>query len=171
MNDEELDIFIANAEYEPQQLKDYITNLQEENGGYKQEREKLFRTIRELQKNNNFIKKDRNKLLRNYLHLIILLEDYKKKIEKVMKMNNEELNKIIMKAEDEYELLKDRVHDLYEENKNYKSRIDKAVKYYKTHQQECVIGRNRDEKLIKEYYLPAQCSKNLLNILTGGDEE
>jgi chromosome segregation ATPase len=71
MNDEELDILIANAEYEPQQLKDYITNLQEdntmyaqlkdeyeeeikelqeENEGYKQEREKLFGTIHELQK-------------------------------------------------------------------------------------------------------------------------
>lgn len=31
MKDEELDMLIANAEYEPQQLKDYITNLQEEN--------------------------------------------------------------------------------------------------------------------------------------------
>lgn len=31
MRDEKLDMLIANAEYEPQQLKDYITNLQEEN--------------------------------------------------------------------------------------------------------------------------------------------
>lgn len=31
MKDEELDMLIANVEYEPQQLKDYITNLQEEN--------------------------------------------------------------------------------------------------------------------------------------------
>ena len=31
-------------------LRDYITNLQEEIKGYKQEREKLFGTIHELQK-------------------------------------------------------------------------------------------------------------------------
>ena len=44
-------------------LKNYITNLQEE---------------------NDFIKKDRNKLLRDYSRLTILLEDYKKKIEKAV---------------------------------------------------------------------------------------
>ena len=40
-----------------------------------------------------------------------------------------------------------------------------AIKYYELNQQECVIGRNKDEKLIKEYYLPAQCSKKLIDIL------
>ena len=47
----------------------------------------------------------------------------------------------------------------------YKSILEKAVKYYKMYQQECVIGRNRDGKLIKDYYLPAKHSKVLLNIL------
>lgn len=49
--------------------------------------------------------------------------------------------------------------------KKYKAIIDKAIKYYESNQQECVIGRNKDEKLIKEYYLPAQCSKKMLDIL------
>ena len=51
------------------------------------------------------------------------------------------------------------------ENARLKDKIDKAIKYYELNQQECVIGRNKDEKLIKEYYLPAQCSKKLLDIL------
>ena len=45
------------------------------------------------------------------------------------------------------------------------NRIDRAIKYYESNQQECVIGRNKDDKLIKEYYLPAQCSKKMLDIL------
>ena len=45
------------------------------------------------------------------------------------------------------------------------NRIDKAIKYYEANQQECVIGRNKDDKLIKEYYLPAQYSKKMLDIL------
>lgn len=49
-------------------------------------------------------------------------------------------------------------------------RIDKAIEYYEMHQQECVIGRNKDDKLIKDYYLPARCSKVLLNILEDKDE-
>ena len=38
-------------------------------------------------------------------------------------MNNEELNKIIMKAESDYEAMKDRLHELYEENQKLKQRI------------------------------------------------
>ena len=56
------------------------------------------------------------------------------------------------------------------EKDDYKSRVEKAVEYYKMHQQECVIGRNRDDKLIKDYYLPAQHSKVLLNILQNGSD-
>lgn len=55
----------------------------------------------------------------------------------------------------------------YQTLKNLQQRIDKAIEYYKMHQQECVIGRNKDDKLIKDYYLPARCSKVLLNILEG----
>lgn len=50
------------------------------------------------------------------------------------------------------------------------NRIDKAIKYYEANQQECVIGRNKDDKLIKEYYLPAQCSKKMLDILKESGE-
>ena len=60
--------------------------------------------------------------------------------------------------------------DMEKENKELQQRIDKAIEYYKMHQQECVIGRNKDDKLIKDYYLPARFSKVLLNILEGKDE-
>ena len=60
--------------------------------------------------------------------------------------------------------------DIEKEKKELQDRIDKAILYYKTHQQECVIGRNKDDRLIRDYYLPARCSKVLLNILEGKDE-
>lgn len=70
-----------------------------------------------------------------------------------MKLSNEELNKIMMKADDDLERLKDRCHDLYEENEElkkkanmyemnmyreeneknkYKKRIDNALKFLDT---------------------------------------
>ena len=57
------------------------------------------------------------------------------------------------------------IDTLQQENARLKDKIDMAIKYYETNQQECVIGRNKDDKLIKEYYLPAQCSKKMLDIL------
>ena len=57
------------------------------------------------------------------------------------------------------------IKQLQQENSRLKDKINMAIKYYELNQQECVIGRNKDEKLIKEYYLPAQCSKKLLDIL------
>lgn len=64
---------------------------------------------------------------------------------------------------DEYEY--DNILYYLEKYKNLQSKIDKAIEYYETHQQECVIGRNKDDKLIKDYYLPAQCSKKLYEFL------
>lgn len=70
-----------------------------------------------------------------------------------MKLSNEELNKIMMKADDDLDRLKDRCHDLYEENEElkdkcnmyemnmyreeneknkYKKRIDNALKFLDT---------------------------------------
>ena len=69
-----------------------------------------------------------------------------------------------LSTEDADKLL-DYIINIQKENEDYKSRVEKAVEYYKMHQQECVIDRNRDGKLIKDYYLPAQHSKVLLNIL------
>ena len=46
-------------------------------------------------------------------------------------------------------------------------KINKAIDFYEAYKQECVIGRTRDEKLIKDYYLPAQLSKDLIKILKG----
>ena len=57
------------------------------------------------------------------------------------------------------------IKKLQQENARLKDKINMAIKYYELNQQECVIGRNKDEKLIKEYYLPAQCSKKMLDIL------
>ena len=51
--------------------------------------------------------------------------------------------------------------------KDLNNRINKAIDFYETYKQECVIGRTRDEKLIKDYYLPAQLSKKLIEILKG----
>ena len=71
-----------------------------------------------------------------------------------------------------YDAIFDKIHalkteneQLKQENARLKDKINMAIKYYELNQQECVIGRNKDEKLIKEYYLPAQCSKKLLDIL------
>ena len=60
---------------------------------------------------------------------------------------------------------KEKTNRLEKENERLKDKINMAIKYYESNQQECVIGRNKDDKLIKEYYLPAQCSKKLLDIL------
>ena len=71
-----------------------------------------------------------------------------------------------------YDAIFDKIHalkteneQLKQENLRLKDKINMAIEYYEANQQECVIGRNKDDKLIKEYYLPAQCSKKLLDIL------
>ena len=64
-----------------------------------------------------------------------------------------------------YDAIFDKIHALKTENARLKDKINMAIEYYEANQQECVIGRNKDDKLIKEYYLPAQCSKKLLDIL------
>jgi len=56
---------------------------------------------------------------------------------------------------------------LLEENNDLKQKIHMAIMFYETHKQECVIGRTRDERLIKDYYLPARLSKKLIEILKG----
>ena len=44
-------------------------------------------------------------------------------------MTDEALKEVIARAEDEYEMLKDRVHDLYDENIELKNKINKAIKH------------------------------------------
>lgn len=70
-----------------------------------------------------------------------------------------------MNYKNAYEELKRLYERLEKENARLKDKINMAIKYYELNQQECVIGRNKDEKLIKDYYLPAQCSKKMLDIL------
>lgn len=50
-------------------------------------------------------------------------------------------------------------------------KINKAIDFYETHKQECLIGRTKDEELIKSYYLPAQLSSKLIKILKGENNE
>lgn len=47
--------------------------------------------------------------------------------------------------------------------------INKAIDFYEIYKQECVTGRTRDERLIRDYYLPAHLSKKLIEILKGDD--
>lgn len=59
--------------------------------------------------------------------------------------------------------------ELLKQVKKQKEVIDKAIDFYEIYKQECVTGRTRDERLIKDYYLPAHLSKKLINILKGDD--
>ena len=89
-----------------------------------------------------------------------------------LQQENERLKNHSRWLEDKIETYFDNVNaqnDLLIEQLDYKSRCEKAIKYYKTHQQECVIGRNKDDRLIRDYYLPSQCSKILLKILQGSE--
>ena len=78
---------------------------------------------------------------------------------------NKEQRDLITRLLNEMDGADNYIIKLQQENARLKDKINMAIKYYELNQQECVIGRNRDEKLIKEYYLPAQCSKKLLDIL------
>lgn len=74
-----------------------------------------------------------------------------------MKLSNEELNKIMMKADDDLDRLKDRCHELYEENERLKIqvsareelyeysqlRIDKAFEYIDKQKKKMYKSRNK----------------------------
>lgn len=75
------------------------------------------------------------------------------------KFTNEEIQSIVARAEDEYELLKDKCHDYFNENKKLKERIDKAIEYIK---QRDKWYKNEEYKLLK--------TSDLLDILEGKDE-
>lgn len=45
-------------------------------------------------------------------------------------MTNEEINALYDKAEMEYEMIKDKCHDLYDENKHLNLQLDQALKDY-----------------------------------------
>lgn len=77
-----------------------------------------------------------------------------------------EYDSILCKVQRSFPKVVDKSYEqLQQENTQLKNKINMAIEYYEANQQECVIGRNKDEKLIKEYYLPAQCSKKMLDIL------
>ena len=78
---------------------------------------------------------------------------------------NKEQRDLITRLLNEMDGADNYIIKLQQENARLKDKINMAIKYYELNQQECVIGRNKDEKLIKEYYLPAQCSKKMLDIL------
>lgn len=74
-----------------------------------------------------------------------------------MKLSDEELNKIMMKADDDLDKLKDRCHELYEENERLKIqvsareelyeysqlRIDKAFEYIDKQKTKMYKSRNK----------------------------
>lgn len=62
-------------------------------------------------------------------------------------MNNEELNKIIDKAENDYEAMKDKIHELYEENENLKKREEIIYKGYMSVVDELTEYANENKKL------------------------
>lgn len=102
-------------------------------------------------------------------------------------MNNEELNKIIMKAESDYEAMKDRLHELYEENEKlqerynalleahkivdeletmHQSKIDKAIEYI-----EKVKILNENQKNGNMSWEYKTFFPYLLNILQGSEDK
>ena len=44
-------------------------------------------------------------------------------------MSDKEIQNIVLRAEDEYERLKDRVHELYDENEKLKDGINKVIEF------------------------------------------
>ena len=102
-------------------------------------------------------------------------------------MTNEELNKIMIKADNDLEMLKDRCHELYEENErlkadehfftecgftnveqlalcylDYKTRCEKAIEYIKD-KEVLLINKNSTG-------IPEIKRSDLLNILQGSDK-
>ena len=82
-------------------------------------------------------------------------------------MTNEEINAICARAEAEYEWMKDRLHDLNDENKQLKEQIHKAIEYIKEHKEHEYRNGNDNE-----YYLELNENKmnELLEILGGNNE-
>ena len=83
----------------------------------------------------------------------------------LMLENKNNTNLTFNLSDNDIRILLTYIEVLQQENARLKDKINMAIEYYESNQQECVIGRNKDDKLIKEYYLPAQCSKKMLDIL------
>ena len=64
-------------------------------------------------------------------------------------MTNEEVKEVYARAEIEYELLKDRVHDQYDEIQQLKQRIDKAIEYIKNYLPNYDFDHSNLEKLLE----------------------
>ena len=78
-------------------------------------------------------------------------------------MSDEKLKEIIIQADDNLERVKDRCHDLYEENKRLKTKIEKAVEYIKNNwYSKSTI--DIDRVVIGDWHI------DLLNILQNGSD-
>lgn len=100
-------------------------------------------------------------------------EEYYRRIEKI----NNRFKTDRVSADEEYQLVCQRnylstkyIEQLEHQVKKQKEVIDKAIDFYENNKQECVIGRTREGKLRKDYYLPAHLSKTLIDILKGVSE-
>ena len=78
-----------------------------------------------------------------------------------MKMTNEEVQEIVKKAEDNYEMLKDKVHDQYDEIQRLNNIINKAREYILDH----TYRVNDDET----YFVMNTEPNELIDILKGVD--
>lgn len=64
-------------------------------------------------------------------------------------MTNEEINALYDRAEAEYEMIKDKCHDLYDENKQLKEQICKAKEYIKNYLPNYDFDHSNLEKLLE----------------------
>lgn len=157
MNDEELDILIANAEYESQPLKDYITNLQQENQELNDSIIWWNNRFNAVQRENERLK-DQNNDLRKI---------YRNTYNKLFENGNDELARYFQAQIDECRTFYvEPIIDYYKEWLDYKSRIDKAVEYIEHSKfiKEQVIMRSN-------YNMQDFQIRELLNILRGKDNE
>lgn len=80
-------------------------------------------------------------------------------------------NKWFETKEDELDMSLNIIDELEQQVKKQKEVIDKAIEFYENNKKECVIGRTREEKLRKDYYLPAHLSKTLIDIIKEVSDE
>ena len=104
-----------------------------------------------------------------------------------MKLSDEELNKIMMKADDDLDKLKDRCHELYEENQKLKGLCNKYEEehntIFKEWQQDIQANKKAIEELKQAYtdicnndnanyiHIDIAFRNDLLNILQNGSKE
>ena len=163
-------------------LLDYITNLQEELKGYKQERENLFKTIHDLQKEikelkevNNYSKRELYKINKDRLEANLKLVEESERLKKENTKLYKKDIKIINELKEELETTEEKWNKDKQFSKcrtmemlDYKSRCEKLREYINTHQ---LFKYIYDDEELFEIITDKEAKKDLENILNGGDKE